>query len=258
MKQYCNPFADRNLTDDQKNAFVSDKVIYPIRFTRLQQSVIGELYLISFMCIENRKYIKIRGHAANKDKAVDLAKKIAEDDTYFYIVIGEEGIWYEVVPQNEVKAKETFTLVDQTIILENEKSIKEQIDKEKQEIQKRVEQLKTKNKLIREQVSSLDLLIHNRIKIYDTKRQLDYIQKKFEIMKKRLRCLAGIVNHYEKISDLKEDWYEYYKDKLSETGTVALDKSNYTTDENPMDGELDFLVSLLYDIELEYDGTRPT
>lgn len=258
LKKYYNPFTNIKLTDEQKNAFIEDKLVYPVRFNTLRQNIIGELYLISFMCIGDRKYIKIRGHAPNKDKAIELAKNIADSDTYFYIVIGECETWYEVVPQNEIKSRETISLVDQSVILDNEEKIKEQIDKEKQEIQKRVEQLKVKSKFVSEQVSPLDLLIHNRVKIYDTKRQLEYIQKKFEIMEKRLRCLAGIVNHYEERIDSKEDWYEYYKSKLLETGTTALDKENYTTNELPMEGDLDSLITLLYDIEVEYDGTRPT
>jgi hypothetical protein len=267
LKKYHHPVCDKSLTDEQKNSFIKERVHdctanndseYPVRFVSLQQpSIGGPYYLLSFMYVKDTHFIKIRGHESSKSRAIDFAKELAENDTYFHIVIAEGGIWYEVLPQDQIKSRETIVLVDNAVILENEEKQKEQITRERQEIQKRVEKLKLESKLQNDIVSPIDLLIQKKLKILDTKKQLDYIEKKYSAMKRRLKCLKGIVDIYEKDNELKETWYEHYKQCLKERGITPLPIESYLTDEEGDIGSIDDLSAKLLDIELEYDGIRP-
>lgn len=262
LSRYFQPLNNTSLNEVEKDAFTKDKVLlYPERFKNINDPTLKDtLYLVSFLVNPEKdtRYIKIRGHSNTTEKAMELAKAIANDDSYFYIHIAEEGLWYPVTSQETVKSKQVVNLVDGKEIIEDEGLHKQRIEEE-QHMSQRVAELKRQQTIVNTQTPDIDMLILYKIKIRDSKQQITYILQKLDLMKKRASCINKIIKKYE--VTIKDNWYQHYCEALNRVGSTPYPEEDYThLEEEELDDDLTLedLTKELINIEYEYDRTRPT
>jgi hypothetical protein len=211
--------------------------------------------LLSFLKSPQGCYVKVRGTGnleSCKEKAKNIIQKI---DSRLPIAIAKLGQWCFVTTDPDQLSKETIKIID-----DKEITHKEHVNILIDEHEKKIKGTEEKNERVSttEMNDDLNSYIRRKVMLYETYKQIEFLDKKLSLLKERQSLLNSLNN--ESSDKFENLWYEEYRRQLSQVG---IDKTNITLEKisqieslTPLIVEKTQLVEKLTENENNYNNLK--
>lgn len=254
------------LTAEQTETAVKNNLhAYPEVIRSLNDPVQGNNFvLLSFLegvpehGQEAIRFIKVRDYG-NLNFCTTRAKEIIQNtDSRIPIAIAKIGAWCRFTTDPSKFSSETINVIDgkdcTTVSDAASKLAKEFEQKKEDEEQEKEIARQRRSKVLAEADSKqIKFYILNKVKLFETNKQIKFITKKLECHKKRAEVLSALIS---KQSDMfEEDWHKKYMDMLMDEDVTKSDitvevmkELEHVEDKKLLDLSLDELKKIYEDI----------
>jgi uncharacterized protein DUF5832 len=208
------------LTNEQTLSVLKEKfVAYPEVIRCLTDTSCNEFVLLSFLKTAEHSYVKVRGYGTINEcneKAKTIVKNV---DSRFPIAIAKLGQWAYVTSDPDKVSKETVNVIDDKEITHSEHVdilINEHTTRQMRNEKEKDKDIHTRAAtLTTDQRPPLETFIYNKVKVYETNKQIEFLGKKLTLLKDRQALLKAIIQ-----SDPQFEvcWLKEYKDQLLRVG----------------------------------------
>lgn len=201
------------LTDEETSSALQEKYIaYPEVIRSITDPGENNYALLSFLKSHDHSYVKVRGYGSLvecKDKAKSIIKLV---DSRFPIAIAKVGQWVYVTSEPKEVSKETIKIVD-----EKEVTHKEHVDVLMAEHEKKitVAEESSANERHIDNKTPLEAFILSKVKVYETYKQIQFLDKKISLLKERQALLLKLI---EDNSQYETVWLKEYMTQLASVG----------------------------------------
>jgi hypothetical protein len=254
---FFKPNYDCLSVEETYSALNKNLIAFPevIRYLTDPQKDGDSFVLLSFLKSNEHCYVKVRGYG-NLDTCKDKAKEIIKSvDSRLPIAIARLGQWCYVTSEPNLVSKETIKLIDdkevshkehvEILISEHERTTKK-VDDE-------INERDVKDAEIKDDLASY---IREKVMIYETYKQIQFLTSKLNLLKERQSLLIAINKELaEKYESL---WYDEYMAQLATSGikstNITPEKISQIEEENR-----ELLVGdrkRLKEVEKEYNNLR--
>jgi hypothetical protein len=219
---FFNP-KNRDLSDEETNSAITKNLVsFPEVIRSLNDPQLEDTYvLLSFLVSSPHNYVKVRGYG-NLESCKKKAKQIVQSvDSRLPIAIARLGQWCYVTSDPIQVSKEKIKLIDDkevthkdhvnTLISEHEKNQQANIS----------EQPKVTNEL----KEDLNSYIREKVMMYETYKQIQFLTKKIELLEERQSLIRAINSEY--FDEYEESWYREY---LTQISKIGIKETNITID----------------------------
>jgi len=213
------------LTEEELELAKDTVVSFPRVIRSISEKGVG-FAILSFLETNDGSYVKLRGVASTKDECNKLATKILKHcDSKIPLVYVKAGSWVPVTNYPKKIATEMYKLVDGVIVADEkkvdeidrtEKVLEQYYQNEDAESAREMEKRRT---LLSSQTVDEDVnaYVVKKMMLHETRKQIDFISKKLQLMKDREVALIDLMSH----DNHENDWYAEYEDKLKKIGQTV-------------------------------------
>jgi hypothetical protein len=238
---------------------VMSKIVeYPEVIRSINDSPTNDYVLVSFLKKNENDvcYVKIRG-TGSKEECIEQAKYITQNiDSKFQIAIGQQGKWLYATNEPDKVSSDVVKLIDDKFVTHNEavnilvkeSSQKTKNIKDKQNLEERA------CNLDKVECDNIRDYINNKIKLYDTNKQISYVEEKLKMLLKK-RDLQIQYNNLTNQNDYEAKYYPEYVKYLKDIGvTTFIKKEELDVPEVSTDLTLDEVTEKLNETNYELNN----
>jgi len=217
------------LTDEEAlNAIQNKVMLYPEVFRSINDKQTKTKYvLLSFLVhnpsknLENISYVKVRDCCDTLDECRNKSIELVKQDSKHIICIAPVGSWCHVTDNPIEVSKENIKIIDnQEISVDHVGNIKKLEDKLQTEFEQKEKaeelELKQRKERLQDPVTPLCSYILTKQKIVDTLSQINFYNKKRDLLLRRLMCLQTLVD---KCPEFKDIWFQ---ERLADLNKVNI------------------------------------
>jgi hypothetical protein len=216
---FFKPYAECLTQEQLMNAVQEKLVAFPevVRTLNDPQTDEDKFVLISFLKSNQHSYVKVRGYGTFetcRDRAKQIIKSV---DSRLPIAIAKLGQWCYVTSDPKQVSKNTIKIVDDKeitqkehvdLLLAEQEAKTKELDKS-DDIDTRLKQISTVGK-----EDELHEFIRRKVMIYETYRQIEFLEKKLTLLHERQGLLILLTSD----NPLEHVWYKEYMNTLSRVG----------------------------------------